>query len=35
MKSAVMWLAMRGLVNYRWFRVVAGWLVRRSGSVWK
>jgi hypothetical protein len=34
MKSIVMWLAMRGLINHRWFRIVGGWLIRRTG-VWK
>lgn len=31
MKKLVMWLAMRGLVNYRWFRTVGDWLVQKSG----
>jgi len=34
MKSVVMWLAMRGLLNQRWFRVVGDWLVQRTGA-WK
>lgn len=34
MKSAVLWLAMRGLINHRWFRFVGTWLVRKSGA-WK
>lgn len=32
MKSIVMWLAMRGLLNHRWFRVVGTWLVQRTGA---
>jgi hypothetical protein len=34
MKSIVMWLAMRGLINYGWFRTLGTWLVRKSGA-WK
>lgn len=34
MKTFVLWLAMRGLVNYRWFRIVGTWLVRKNGA-WK
>lgn len=34
MKAIVMWLAMRGLLNQRWFRVCGGWLVRTTGA-WK
>lgn len=31
MKSAVLWLAMRGLINRRWFRIVGTWLVQKTG----
>lgn len=30
-----MWLATRGLVNYRWFRIVGTWLIQKTGSDWK
>jgi len=33
-KTFVMWLAMRGLLNRRWFRIAGTWLVRKSGA-WK
>lgn len=32
MKAIVLWLAMRGLLNYRWFRVVGTWLVKKTGA---
>ena len=31
MKSAVLWLAMRGLINHRWFRIVGTWMVQKTG----
>lgn len=32
MKAAVMWLAMRGLLNQNWFRVAGTWIVRKTGA---
>ena len=34
-KTIVVWLGTHaGLMNYRWFRVVGTWLVRKTGA-WK
>lgn len=32
MKAIVMWLAMRGLVNHRWYRLIGGWLIKKTGA---
>lgn len=35
MKALIVWLAMRGFLNFGWFRTAGTWLIRitgRSGS---
>lgn len=31
MKRAVVWLALRGFINFRWFRTAGTWLIRITG----